>query len=203
MNLERLIASIIEAIVSGAFSSKKSHRKSFERVITREGIGALVALGTAGAYAMTKAASASSSASGTPPPPLAPSRPTPPPPPPAQQSPNDRDMLLIVRAMIAAANADHHIDDDERRSILAKFEALGLGDDERRFVHHELDQPITIAALAREVGGNASLSRQVYLASLLVTQVDTEAERQYFARLAQALAIPPSEVRELEEKAAI
>jgi len=196
MNLERLIASILEAFVSGAFSSKKKRRGGLERVITREGIGALVALGAAGVAAATQRAS--TTAAPTPP---TPARPVPPPPAPSQARPSDREALLVVRAMIAAANADHHIDDDERRSILAKFDALGLGDDERRFVHHELEQPITIAALAREVAGNATLSRQVYLASLLATDVDTEAERQYFARLAQALAMPPSEVRELEERA--
>lgn len=196
MNLERLITSILEAFVSGAFSSRKKRRGSLERVITREGIGALVALGAAGVAAATQRAS--STAAPTAP---APARPLPPPPAPAQARPNDREALLVVRAMIAAANADHHIDDDERRSILAKFDALGLGDEERRFVHHELEQPITIAALAREVGSNATLSRQVYLASVLATDVDTEAERQYFARLAQALSMPPSEVRELEERA--
>jgi uncharacterized membrane protein YebE (DUF533 family) len=109
--------------------------------------------------------------------------------------------MLVIRAMVAAANADHEIDEIERRRIFEKADFMGLSDADRRIVHAEFDRPLSIPAIAREVDGDATLGRQVYLACLLALDLDTPAERMFLERLAAALGMPPSEVQELHEQA--
>jgi uncharacterized membrane protein YebE (DUF533 family) len=109
--------------------------------------------------------------------------------------------LLLIRAMIAAANADHHIDAEERRRILGKSEFIGLSGEQRQFLETEFDRPSTISALAREVGQDADLARQVYVMSLLAIDLDDDAERAYLARLAQALQLPVETVAEVHRLA--
>lgn len=114
---------------------------------------------------------------------------------------SDTRSFLLVRAMIAAANADHQIDEQERARVLSSAEFYGLNDSDRRLLHAEFDHPASIATIARDVADDATLGRQVYLVSLLALELDNEPERLYLSRLASALGIPPSEVRELHEQA--
>ena len=120
---------------------------------------------------------------------------------PAFVPPSHDRSLLLIRAMIAAANADHHIDAEERRRILGKSEFIGLSAEQRQFLDTEFDRPSTIAALAREVGQDAELARQVYVMSLLAIDLDDDAERAYLARLAQALQLPVETVAEVHRLA--
>ena len=43
------------------------------------------------------------------------------------------------------------------------------------------------------------LAAQVYAASLLAIEVDTDAERAYLARLAQSLALPPAAIAHIHQ----
>jgi hypothetical protein len=108
------------------------------------------------------------------------------------------ESLLMVRAMIAAANADHEVDEEERNRILDALDSSDLGAEERQFLLTEIESPIPITALAAEAA-TPDLARQVYLASLMVIEIDTAAERAYLARLARELRLSAVEVEELEE----
>jgi hypothetical protein len=120
-----------------------------------------------------------------------------PPPPPAAAESTADEALLMVRAMIAAANADHELDDDERGRIVAALEEAEAGEEEKEFVRREIEDPIDLATLAARAT-TPELANQVYLASLMAIEVDTQAERNYLDRLARRLGIEPDRALELE-----
>ncbi len=107
------------------------------------------------------------------------------------------EALLMVRAMIAAAHADHELDEDEGGRILVALEGAEAGEEEKAFVLRELEDPIDMTTLAAQAT-TPELANQVYLASLMAIEVDTQAERNYLDRLARRLGIEPEQARELE-----
>ncbi|MCI0420464.1 MAG: tellurite resistance TerB family protein [Acidobacteria bacterium] len=115
---------------------------------------------------------------------------TPPPLPsePRSETPQNEEALLLIRAMIAAANADHAVDDSERRAIAGKVTASGLGSEELSFIEKELANPLDLRSLASQVK-SPEMAEQVYAASVLAIEVDSDAERNYLQRLASALKL--------------
>ena len=105
---------------------------------------------------------------------------------------------LAVRAMIAAAKADGHIDQTEMDRILGKLEGDEVTPEERRFVLDELRRPSDPADLAREATSPAQAA-EIYAASLLAIEVDSDAERDYLRRLAQSLDLDAAAVAYLHE----
>ena len=120
---------------------------------------------------------------------------TPPPLPsnPEPEPPRNEEPLLLIRAMIAAANADHAVDDVERHAILEKVTASGLGVEERSFIEDELSHPLDLRALVTQVK-SPEMAEQVYAASVLGLEVDSDAERNYLQRLASALNLDTATV---------
>ncbi|WP_158047519.1 tellurite resistance TerB family protein [Skermanella pratensis] len=112
----------------------------------------------------------------------------------------DGRALLLIRAMIAAANADGEISADERQRILAKLDEAGAGPDEKSVVERELASPMSIDALVREVRDPAT-AEQVYLASALAIEPDTQAERSYLQYLAARLNLDPQRAEQLHKVA--
>lgn len=108
----------------------------------------------------------------------------------------DQQALLLIRAMIAAANADGEITSEERQRIIGKLDEAGAGPDERQVVERELANPISTDALVREVRDQQT-AEQVYLASALAIEPDTEAERSYLQYLAARLKLEPQRAEEL------
>jgi uncharacterized membrane protein YebE (DUF533 family) len=95
---------------------------------------------------------------------------------------------LALRAMIGAAKADGRIDQDEMDKILAHLSSDEVTEDERRFVLDEVRSPLDTAALARDVRTPAQAA-EVYAASLLAIDIDSDAERDYLRDLAGALRL--------------
>jgi uncharacterized membrane protein YebE (DUF533 family) len=114
----------------------------------------------------------------------------------AEESELESVAMVILKAMINAAKADGQIDDAERQRILGKLEASGTDAEAREFVHAEMQKPLDIDALAREVS-NPQIAVQAYAASLLAIKVDTPAERDYLSRLAQRLGLDAETVQQL------
>jgi uncharacterized membrane protein YebE (DUF533 family) len=112
----------------------------------------------------------------------------------------DRKALLLIRAMIAAANADGEITPEERQRILSKLDEAGAGPEERQVVERELAAPMPMDALVREAR-DGDMVEQVYLASLLAMEPDTEAERSYLQYLAARMGLSPQQAEQLRQVA--
>lgn len=107
----------------------------------------------------------------------------------------------ILQAMIAAAKADGHVTPDERARIDGQLANLGLEDEAAALIAAELDAPLDVgrvAALAR----NEREATEIYAASLLVVDEDSQAEKGYLAMLAARLGLDPALVAHLHAKAA-
>jgi uncharacterized membrane protein YebE (DUF533 family) len=141
-----------------------------------------------------------------PPPPglgAAPVMPPPAPSPPAT-APESRpgDAVLLIRAMIAAANADGVIDEKERNGILDKLQELNPSREDQQFIIGELMAPKSRQSIVAAVE-SPQTARQVYLVSLLAIEVDTDAERQYLADLADELGLDAATVVEIHLQAGL
>ena len=104
---------------------------------------------------------------------------------------------LMIRAMIYAAKAGGRVDDDEQRHIIE-----GLGEDitpeEMIFVQDELAAPVDVKAFAASVP--RGMEAQVYLASLMAIDLDTNPEAQYLHQLAQGMGLDPEAVNAIHDQ---
>jgi len=100
---------------------------------------------------------------------------------------------LTVKAMINAAKADGRIDETEKERIVGKLKEGGISDEEQRFVAEEMRKPMDVDSIARAVP-NQQVATQIYAASLLAIEVDTDKERRYLQELAAALRLDDSAV---------
>jgi len=103
---------------------------------------------------------------------------------------------IMIRAMINAAKADGRVDQEEQQHIVE-----GLGDvtpDEVEFVKNEMAQPLDVEGFVRSVP--RGMEQQIYLASLMAIDLDTNPEAQYLHQLAQGLGLDANEVNQLHEQ---
>lgn len=107
-----------------------------------------------------------------------------------------RKAMLLARAMIQAAKADGQVDQQETQWVLGKLDTQGNDGEAREFVANEMRRPIDIAGLARDVSSPQEAS-EVYAASLMAIEVDTQAEQDYMADLARALNLPEPVVAQI------
>ena len=107
-----------------------------------------------------------------------------------------RKARLMVRAMVQAAKADGTVDQAETARITGHIDRGGDGPEARAFVEHELRQPVDPAGLARDVKSRQE-ALEVYAASVMAIDVDTDAERDYLGKLAKALTLQPEAVAQV------
>lgn len=134
-------------------------------------------------------------------------QPSPPPPPMSgdnsplapQASPGEAHTIAttLIRAMIAAAKADGRIDAEERRRIVDKM--AEADHEERAFLEAELDRPLDLEDILARVD-RPEVAVEVYIASLLAIDADTDAERRYLAALARRLQLDPGTVTRLHQQ---
>jgi uncharacterized membrane protein YebE (DUF533 family) len=110
----------------------------------------------------------------------------------------DQTATLILAAMINAAKADGQVDQEELQRIVGKLRKAGAEAEAMQFVMSELKKPMDLEALIRDVP-DREVAVQLYAASLLAIEVDTEAERQYLRRLAHGLGLDARVVRRVRE----
>lgn len=105
---------------------------------------------------------------------------------------------LVLRAMLSAAKADGAVDDTEIQRIVGQIDDDGVSPEEKQFLLAELRKPLDLDALVAAVPGPA-VAAQVYGASLLAIDLDTEAEAAYLRRLAAALGLDAATVARLHQ----
>jgi uncharacterized membrane protein YebE (DUF533 family) len=110
----------------------------------------------------------------------------------------DHTATLILAAMINAAKADGQVDQEELQRIVGKLRKAGAEAEALDFLMSELKKPMDLEALVRDVP-DQQVAVQLYAASLLAIDVDTEAERQYLRRLAHGLGLDASVVRRVHQ----
>jgi uncharacterized membrane protein YebE (DUF533 family) len=95
---------------------------------------------------------------------------------------------LALKAMIQAAKADGQLDAREIERITGKLHEAGEDHEARDFVLREMGGPVDVEGLAA-AARNPKEAAEIYAASLMAIEVDTQAERDYLARLAAALGL--------------
>lgn len=105
---------------------------------------------------------------------------------------------LVLRAMIAAAKADGQIDQAEMEKIIGKVSGDSVTPEEKQFVLEEMSKPLDVAALVADVRDPVQ-GAEVYAASILAIDADTEQERAYLRELASALGLDAATVAELHK----
>lgn len=96
---------------------------------------------------------------------------------------------IIVLAMINAAKADGNIDEDEIEKILGKLGTDGLDASEKAFMEEQLRAPLDTDSIIRLAQNEPTMPAQIYAASLLAIEVDTDAEQEYMDKLAENLGL--------------
>lgn len=99
------------------------------------------------------------------------------------------DAQVIVKAMINAAKADGKIDKSEIDKIIGKLEDGGLEQKEKDFFIAEANKPMDMNAVIASAAKNPELAAQIYAASRLAIEVDTDAEKRYMQSLASGLGL--------------
>ncbi|OOF57003.1 3-hydroxyisobutyrate dehydrogenase [Rodentibacter genomosp. 2] len=105
---------------------------------------------------------------------------------------------LILRTMIAAAAADGEITEEEKQTI-----ANEIGDNAElaQWFEQEIQNPISVNEIARQVGNDTALAANVYLAARLVSKDLSRKEIIFLANLAEALGLDDALVEQLEKQA--
>jgi uncharacterized membrane protein YebE (DUF533 family) len=105
---------------------------------------------------------------------------------------------LVLRAMMSAAKADGAIDEGEIQRIVGQIDDDGVSPTEKQFLLAELRKPLDLRSLVESVPSTA-VAAQVYSASLLAMDVDSEAEAAYLRRLAAELGLDAATVARLHQ----
>jgi len=113
-------------------------------------------------------------------------------------TPASEHALLLVRAMIAAALSDGTLDEVERNTIVGRLGALGIGAQEQQFFDGEIARPWSPAQFAA-AAATPEQRAEVYLASALAIDADTDAERAYLKYLAATLQLDGKLIAHLED----
>jgi uncharacterized membrane protein YebE (DUF533 family) len=113
---------------------------------------------------------------------------------PDQEQALEQKAALVVKAMINAAKSDGEIDSKEMERIVGRLKESGMDDGTQQWVMTELSKPLDLDAFVAEIPSPEDAA-EVYAASLLAIEVDTDAERQYLQRLAQAMGLTQAVVQ--------
>lgn len=188
LDAERLLGNLLGGTLSRALGGRGSSIFRGGSLTTKANVG-IGLLGVAfAAFEHYQQQPAEQTAGGTPPPPppaTAQRASMPPPPPPAASSDRQADAIVLIRAMIAAAQSDGRIDEDERSRIAQA--TAGLSADERTFLDTELASPHSIEQLA--AAGRPGIAADLYAAASHAIVADSDAERAWLERLADALRL--------------
>ena len=114
----------------------------------------------------------------------------------AEESALENRAVLLIGAMVDAAKADGEIDAAERGRIAGRLRESGADAQALDFLMAEMQRPASLDALVAKVRSPEE-AVEVYAASVLAIEIDTEAERAYLARLARALNLDAGAVAEI------
>jgi uncharacterized membrane protein YebE (DUF533 family) len=106
----------------------------------------------------------------------------------------------MLTAMIAAAKADGQLDQTEKGRLFDRLMQIELSDEEKDFLFDEMAKPQDMQRVVA-LASSPAMAAELYAASLLAIEVDSQVERAYLNDLAAALRLDPALVAELHAKA--
>lgn len=106
----------------------------------------------------------------------------------------------MLKAMIAAAKSDGHVDEREQGLLDGELLRSQADPELRAWVQSELARPLDAAEVAA-AATSPQMAAEVYLASLLVVDDTSAAERAYLDTLAAKLSLPADLKASLEARA--
>lgn len=105
---------------------------------------------------------------------------------------------LVLEAMLNAAKADGVVTPDELQRIGGQLGETGANPALQQWLQQQLAAPLDVQAFAAKVPC-PEVAAQVYAASLLAIEIDSDAEREYLHDLAQATGLHPLVVAQLHQ----
>ena len=117
---------------------------------------------------------------------------------PEQHQAMETTAQIVLKGMINAAKADGQIDANEMQRIVGKLQEAGMDEQTKAWVMTEMSQPLNLDAFAAEIPSQ-EVAAQVYAASLLAIEVDTDGERRYLAQLAQKTGLHPMVAQHIQQ----
>ncbi len=105
---------------------------------------------------------------------------------------------LIIKGMLNIAKSDGQVSAEEIQRIVGQAETSGIGDKGQEWLMAELRQPLNLDAFAAEIP-NREIAAEIYAASLLAVEVDTQQERDYLRQFAEKTGISPVVVQHLHQ----
>lgn len=117
----------------------------------------------------------------------------------AEKTELEQNSELILRAMINATKADGQIDESEINRIAGKLEEIGADAGARRYLMTQMQQPMETEGLIAAAQGKPELAAQIYGATLLAIEVDTQAEKAYLDQLAAGTGLSPQVTARIRE----
>lgn len=104
---------------------------------------------------------------------------------------------ILVKAMIAAAKSDGKMSDAETNTVNLQIQKLGLGDNIEGVLKAGMVTPLSAKSVAR-MADDTEVAAEIYIVSMLVTNIENDQEKKYMSSLADALELPTNVVQELE-----
>jgi len=111
----------------------------------------------------------------------------------------DQSSELILRSMINAAKSDGQIDQNEINRIIGKFDEMGIDDEGKNYLMIEMQKPIETDKIIAEAQGQPELAAQMYAATLMAIEVDTQQEKNYLDQLAIGLGLEPQVISRIHQ----
>ena len=117
----------------------------------------------------------------------------------AEKKELEQSSELILMAMINAVKSDGQVDQNELDRITGKFQELDVDGETQNYLVNQLQQPMETEKLIAAAQGQPQLAAQIYAASLLAIEVDTQAEKDYLGQLAAGLDLSPQVTGRIHE----
>lgn len=109
----------------------------------------------------------------------------------AQQMAAPETAELCLRGMVEAVKSDGTVAAEEIERIVGKLQEGGITPEERALVTEFMNSPPNVRDLVAAIP-NREVGAQVYAAALMAISVDTRAEQEFLAQLAQGVGLDHS-----------
>ncbi len=116
----------------------------------------------------------------------------------ADQEALETKARLIVKGMINIAKSDGQVSLDEIQRIVGRAEAAGMGTEDQAWLMAELRAPLSLDAFVAEIP-DREVAAEIYAASLLAVEVDTQEERHYLREFAEKTGLHPVVVQHIHQ----